>query len=582
MAPNIANKQESVKHIRHTLAHLLASAVLEKFPQAKLALGPTIEHGFYYDIDIGRPVTPEDLPPLEKRMKQLVKQGLEMRQVPIGDQATDTYLATQPFKQELMDELRGKGETITFYRIGNFTDLCRGGHVKNTREINNESFALTHAAGAYWRGDAKKPMLQRIYGVAFGTKAELDHYLTQQTEAANRDHRKIGKELDLFSFQDVAPGAPFWHPNGMIIVRQLEQFWREMHDAAGYWETSTPIMNTAELYKTSGHWEHFRQDIFTLKVDDHDTALKPMNCPSSTKIYASRLRSYRDLPLRLSEIGRLHRHELHGALGGLLRVRQITMDDAHIYCRPDQVQKEIEGVLSLIKSFYKLFGLVPSFKLATMPDHHLGEEKTWRGAEKSLQEALRKAKLVYETKEKDGAFYGPKIDVHIDDALGRTWQVATIQLDFQMPERFQLEYHDEDGQVKRPVMIHRAIFGSFERFLGILIEHTGGHFPLWLSPVQVQIIPVATKHNVIGKKLWMLLHEAGIRAHVDDANETVGYKIRKAEKLKAPFMVVVGDKEKSLTKLTIRVQGKKAPVNVTLKHWIPLLQKNIARRSGKI
>ncbi len=569
----------TLDHIRHTLAHLLAHAVQDTFPQAKFAIGPTIEHGFYYDLDLDKSLTPEDLKPLEKRIKHLIKQRLPMTKVSDSEPGVVAFVKTQPFKQELLAEIKAKHEPATFYQVGKFIDLCRGGHVENTGQINPDAFALTHVAGAYWRGDSTKPMLQRIYGVAFNTKAELDEYRAQLAEAAKRDHRKLGQELELFTFEPVAPGAPFWLPNGMIVVRQLEAYWRQVHDAAGYQETSTPILNSSELYKTSGHWEHFRQDMFTLKVDEQDFALKPMNCPSSTRIFAFRTRSYRELPLRLSEIGRLHRHELRGVLNGLLRVRQITMDDAHIYCRPDQIEAEIKGVMKLVKNFYKLFGLQPTFKLSTMPDHHLGDEATWRKAEASLEKVLKQEKVKYELKPKDGAFYGPKIDIHIDDALKRTWQVATIQLDFQMPERFKLEYTDADGSAKRPVMVHRAIFGSFERFLGILLEHTAGNLPLWLSPVQVQIVPVTSKHITIGKKLLKQLSDAGIRTHLDESNETVGYKIRKAEHQKVPYMVVVGDKEKSLTKLAVRVRGKKQVKTVTLKTWVPQLQKAIANRT---
>lgn len=568
--------------IRHTLAHLLAHAVQDQFAHAKFAIGPTIEDGFYYDLELDRPLTPADLKPLEKRMKHLIKQRLAMNEIPATAPGVREFVAAQPYKQELLAELQAKRETATFFQIGSFIDLCRGGHISNTAQINPDAFTLTHVAGAYWRGDSTRPMLQRVYGVAFATAAELKSYLERRAEAAKRDHRKLGRELDLFSFQDVAPGAPFWHPHGMIVVRQLEQLWREMHDQAGYQETSTPIMNQAELYKTSGHWEHYQGDMFTLDVDEQQYALKPMNCPSSTRIYASQLRSYRDLPLRLSEIGRLHRNELRGVLGGLFRVRQITMDDAHIYARPDQIEQEIKGVLNIVKTFYRLFKLAPSFKLATMPDQHLGEEATWKSAETSLEKVLKSAKLPYELKPKDGAFYGPKIDIHVDDALGRTHQVATIQLDFQMPERFKLEYTDQSGRAVRPVMIHRAIFGSFERFIGILIEHTGGNFPVWLSPVQVQIVPVTTKHNPMAKKLMALLRSAGVRAVADDANETVGYKIRQAEKMKVPYMVVVGDKERALKRVIIRTRGKKQVKTVTTKQWLKQLQLLIIKRGTTI
>lgn len=569
----------NLDHIRHTLSHLLAAAVLERYPDARLAIGPPIEHGFYYDIDTPNPITSADLPKLEQRMREQIKQRLPVEAVKLKNlQEAGRGVGDSPYKRELVQEHTAKGETITFFRIGTFTDLCRGGHVENTKDINPQAFKLTRVAGAYWRGDSTKPMLQRIYGVAFASKPELDQHLKLLAEAEARDHRKLGSELELFTFEPIAPGAPFWLPHGMVVIRQLEKFWREVHDAAGYLETSTPILNNAELYKTSGHWDHFRENMFTFKVDDQDYALKPMNCPLSTRIYAFRGRSYRDLPLRLSEIGRLHRNEVHGSLGGLFRVRQITMDDAHIYCRPDQIEAEIRGVLTIVREFYKLFDLKPSFKLATMPDEHLGEAATWKAAETSLETVLKEEQLLYEIKPKDGAFYGPKIDIHVSDALQRDWQVATIQLDFQMPERFKLEYTDAKGQAQRPVMIHRAIFGSFERFLGIILEHLAGRLPTWLAPVQVQIIPVGSAHVEPSQKLAAEFSKAGVRTYVDEVNETVGYKIRKAEKMKVPYMLVIGDKEVKSIKLNVRVRGTKDVVSMPKTKFITQLQHEITQR----
>ncbi len=571
---------ERLDRIRHTLAHLLATVVLEKYPDAHLAIGPTIEHGFYYDIDAPNPITPDDLPKFEQRMRDLIAQNLTVEKLSIKKlEDAGSAIANSPYKKEMYEDLRKQKQPISFYRMGTFTDLCRGNHVERTGEIDPASFKLTKVAGAYWRGDSSKPMLQRVYGVAFASKHELDAHLKLLAEAEARDHRKIGHDLDLFTFDHVAPGAAFWLPNGMTIVRELERYWREIHDAGGYLETSTPILNNAELYKTSGHWEHFRENMFILKVDEQDFALKPMNCPSSTKIYAHALRSYRDLPLRLSEIGRLHRNEVRGTLGGLLRVRQITMDDAHIYCRPDQIEQEIRGVLRLVVEFYSLFGLTPSFKLSTMPEKHLGEEATWRSAEKQLEYVLNTENLAYQLKPKEGAFYGPKIDIDVNDALQRTWQVATVQLDFQMPERFKLEYVDAKGHAQRPVMIHRAIFGSFERFIGIMLEHLGGRLPTWLAPVQMMLIPVGSDHVDPCRKLAASYRDKGIRVEVSEANETVGYKIRNAEKRKVPYMLVIGDKEKSSTKLQVRVRGKKDVVATTTVKFLAQLKREISQRS---
>lgn len=600
---NISGQQvDELHHLRHSFAHVLAAAVLELFPDAQFGVGPVIENGFYYDFKLPRTLTPGDLQKIEKRMKQIILQKREFKrqELPFADAKIFFKDKGQQFKVELIDDLEKKGTTyagdgeevnadettnkalaagkVTVYSIGAFDDLCRGGHVANTGELNAEAFHLNKLSGAYWRGDQKKTQLQRVYGIAFTDQNQLKEHVQLLEEAAKRDHRKLGKDLDLFSFHDIAPGAPFWHPNGMVIIRELERFWREIHDDMGYLETSTPIMNNAELYKTSGHWDHFRQNMFTLKVDDQDFALKPMNCPSSTKIYSSHLRSYRDLPLRLSEIGRLHRNEIRGALGGLLRVRQITMDDAHIFCRPDQIEKEVGSVFQLVKKFYKTFKLAPRFVLSTRPEKFLGKKEQWEAAEQSLQNFLKKSKVDFTVMPGEGAFYGPKIDISVTDSLKREWQLATIQLDFQMPERFQLEYIDKDGSAKRPVMVHRAIFGSFERFLGILLEHTAGNLPVWLSPVQVGLIPVADRHLKHAQKLGKELKEAGIRVNVDDASETVGNKIRKAALQKTLYVLVIGDKEAKAAKLSVRIRGTERLLAISKKGFLEMVKKQISQR----
>lgn len=574
------SSKPTLEQIRHTLAHLLAHAVQDQFPSAKFAIGPSIETGFYYDIDIGRNLTPEDLKPLEKRMKHLIKQRLEMRDVAADSIPVRSYLEQQPFKQELLREIQDRHEPVTFFQIGTFVDLCRGGHVPHAGHIDPDAFTLSHVAGAYWRGDSTKPMLQRIYGLAFSTKAELNEHLAMQAEAAKRDHRKIGKELGIFSMHGTSPGTPFWLPNGMIMIRELEDLLRQEYRRRGFQEVRTPVLAKKELWEQSGHWQNYRQNMFTLKVDTEEYALKAMNCPESTFIYREHIRSYRDLPLRLAEFGVLHRNEVAGALGGLFRVRGFVMDDAHIYVRPDQIRKEISDQLQFTMSMHKIFGLKPSFVLATRPNRAIGDPKLWDLAEQSLAKALKSNKIPYTEAAKDGAFYGPKIDINVTDSIGRPRTIATIQLDFFMPESFNLEYTDDKGVSQRPVMIHRAIFGSFERFIGLLIEHYAGAFPLWLSPVQVQIIPVTSKHNPIGKKLLQMLFDTNIRVTLDDANETVGYKIRKAEKMKVPYMIVVGDKEKSLASLSIRVRGKPDTVKIATKKFLAQLAADIAARKA--
>jgi len=572
--------KSNLENIRHSLAHLLAAAVLKKFPGAKLGIGPTIENGFYYDFLLPRSLSPEDLKEFEKTMRELIRKRLPFKGGPVTDAEARKLFADQPFKLDLIREFSEGGQKLTIYKTGDiFTDLCRGGHVKSTSEINPDAFRLTDIAAAYWHGDENKPQLQRIYGVAFKNKKELEAYLKMEEEAKKRDHRKIGAEMDLFSFHGVAPGAVFWHGKGMIIFRELEKLIREELDNAGYEEISTPIMVKKEIFEKSGHWKYYRENMFYW-TDGNDTlVLKPMNCPESTYIYNSKIRSYKDLPLRLAEIGRLHRNERSGTLGGLLRVRAITMDDAHIYLRPDQIKKEISALLKLVKKIYGMFGFKLSFRLATMPDSALGNRALWNKAETALKSALKDNKTKFEIKPKDGAFYGPKIDVHVKDAIGRDWQLATIQLDLAMlPEKFNLVYTDEKGRKQKPVVIHRAIFGSFERFLGVLIEHTAGNLPTWLAPVQARIAPVSEKSAAYAKKLLKLFKEKGIRADLASESETLGKNIRAAEMEKIPYIVVVGEKEMKDKNLSVRERHKKENVKMTIEEFLKKITDEIKNR----
>jgi threonyl-tRNA synthetase len=533
---------EPLPTLRHSASHVMAQAVKQLFPEVKLAIGPAIEDGFYYDFAKSTPFTPEDLEKIEARMREIVKADLPFAREEMSREAAVRFFEErgEPFKVEI---LRGiDALTVSLYRQGEFIDLCRGPHVPSTGHV--KAFKLLSTSGAYWRGSEKNPMLQRIYGTAWLTQEELDRHLWRLEEAKKRDHRKLGRELDLFDFYDVAPGAPFWLPNGMLLVRELEKFAREHLDARGYLEISTPMLVNKRLWEQSGHWEHYADNMFKVEVEEDLFSLKPMNCPPSTFVYRRHLRSYRDLPLRYSEMGRCHRNERSGTLTGLVRVRQFTQDDAHIYCRPDQLQDELTALLELVLEWYKTFTLAPSFKLSTRPEKRLGTEAQWDAAETALHQALKGNGLAYEVNPGDGAFYGPKIDVDVQDVLGRRWQIATIQVDLTMlPDRFQLEYIDADGQPKRPVVIHRAIFGSYERFVGILTEHFAGAFPTWLAPVQARVLPVSEKHAEYGRRVWRELRDARIRAELDDRNEKLGYRIREAQLRKVPYMLVVGERE---------------------------------------
>jgi threonyl-tRNA synthetase len=519
----------------------MAQAVKRLFPAVRVAIGPSIEDGFYYDFAKAEPFTPEDLVKIEEVMRDIATADHPFERQEMAREEAIRFFRerNEPFKVEILEGL--DAARVSLYRQGDFIDLCRGPHVSSTGQVKH--FKLLSSSGAYWRGDERNPMLQRIYGTAWLTQEELDKHLWRLQEAKKRDHRKLGRELDLYAFHDISPGAPFWLPNGWTLVRELERFVREVLDARGYQEISTPILVNKRLWEQSGHWDHYRENMFLVESEEQVFGLKPMNCPESTLVYRHALRSYRDLPLRFSDMGRLHRNERSGTLTGLMRVRQFTQDDAHIYCRLDQTQDEITALLELVREWYKTFMLEPYFKLSTRPEKSLGTDEQWQAAEGALQDALRANGLAFELNPGDGTFYGPKIDVDVQDALGRRWQVATIQVDFQQPDRFGLEYIDSDGQAKRPVMIHRAIFGSFERFVGVLVEHYAGAFPTWLAPVQARVLPISEKHIDYARTVHGRLRGGRIRAELDDRNEKLGYRIRDAQVRKVPYMLVVGARE---------------------------------------
>ena len=572
---------EPLPTLRHSTAHLMAQAVTQIFPEVKVAIGPAIEDGFYYDFAKPAPFTPEDLERIEAGMRELAKQDLAfVREEMARDKAIRFFEERgEPFKVEI---LRGiDAPTVSFYRQGDFVDLCRGPHVASTGAIR--FFKLLSSSGAYWRGSEKNPMLQRIYGTAWLTKEELDQYLWRLEEAKKRDHRKLGRELDLFEFHDISPGAAFWLPGGMVLVRELEKFARESLDARGYQEISTPLLVNKKLWVQSGHWDHYQDNMFKVEVEDETFSLKPMNCPESTYVYRRTVRSYRDLPIRYSEMGRCHRNERSGTLTGLIRVRQFTQDDAHIYCRPDQLQAEITDLLDLVREWYGTFGLRPSYRLSTRPPDKLGTEQQWDLAEEGLHESLRANGLAYDLDKGGGAFYGPKIDIDVEDTLARQWQLATIQVDLTMlPERMECEYIDTDGQPKRPVVIHRAIFGSYERFIAILTEHFAGAFPTWLAPVQARLLPVSEKHAEYAKAVHARLRAAGIRAHLDDRNEKLGYRIREAQVHKVPYTLVVGEREAQQDTASLRPRGSDQSAVLPVSQILAGLAAEIGSRSATL
>ena len=543
--------KEGKEVFRHTSAHILAQAIKRLYPEAKLAIGPSIENGFYYDIDLDHRLVPEDLEKIEAEMKKIAKEDLKIERFELPRNEALELMKEQgeDYKVELISDLP-ESEIISFYKQGDFTDLCRGPHLPSTKKV--KAVKLQSVAGAYWRGDENNKMLQRIYGTSFEKNKDLEEYLHLLEEAKKRDHRKLGKELGLFMIPEEGPGFPMFLPKGMELKNELLKFWREIHRKAGYIEIESPIILNRKLWETSGHWYHYKENMYTSMIDEEEFALKPMNCPGGMLIYKSEAHSYRDFPIRVGELGRVHRHELSGALHGLMRVRAFTQDDAHIFMLPNQIKSEIKGVVKLIDEVYSKFGFSYKVELSTRPEDSMGSDEDWNLAEDSLKGALEELNLDYVINEGDGAFYGPKIDFHLEDSLGRTWQCGTIQLDFQLPQRFSLDYIGQDGEKHRPIVIHRVIFGSIERFIGILIEHFAGKFPTWLAPVQVKVLPISNKFEDYSKKVRDTLNEAGIRVELDGRDEKIGYKIREARNERVPYMIVIGEKEENLNKISLR------------------------------
>ena len=535
------DSEEGRRAFNHTASHILAQAVKRLYPGAKLAIGPAIADGFYYDIDVEPAFGPEELEKIEAEMHKIVKEAYDIERFELDRAGADALMADEPYKLELIAEHSANGEPVSFYKQGEFTDLCAGPHLPDTGRV--KAVKLIQTTGAYWRGDAQNKMLCRVYGVAFPKQSELDAHLKMLEEAKKRDHRKLGKELELFDIFDEGPGFPAFLPNGMVVRNELEKFWREIHQKAGYVEVRTPQIMSRTLWENSGHWDHYKDNMYTTIIDDMDYCIKPMNCPGGILVYKRKPHSYRDLPIRMGELGIVHRHELSGALHGLMRVRCFTQDDAHIFCTPDQLMDEIFGVINLIDSVYKVFGFEYDLELSTRPEDSMGSDEDWEAATNALRQALDSLDRPYKINEGDGAFYGPKIDFHLEDSLGRTWQCGTIQVDFQMPERFDITYMGADGEKHRPIMLHRVAFGSIERFIGILIEQFAGAFPLWLAPVQVEVIPVSERHLEYAAKVRDQMRAAGLRCELDTRNEKMGYKIREAQMMKIPYMLVVGDKE---------------------------------------
>ncbi len=564
----------------HTASHIMAQAVKRLYPDVKLTIGPSIENGFYYDFDCGdTPFTTEDLEKIEKEMKKIVKEGLVLEKFELSaDEATNMMQEKdEPYKVELIAEHAGKGEAISFYKQGEFTELCAGPHLMTVSPV--KAFKLTQCTGAYWRADANNKMLCRVYGTAFPKASMLEEYLKMLEEAKKRDHRKLGKELELFTILEEGPGFPFFLPKGMILKNLLVDYWREIHRKAGYYEIATPIILSRTLWERSGHWDHYKENMYTTKIDDEDFAIKPMNCPGGMLVYKTKMRSYKDLPLRMGELGIVHRHELSGALHGLMRVRNFTQDDAHIFMTKEQIKDEIKNVVNLIDSVYKTFGFEYHIELSTQPENSIGAKEDWDIATDALRDAITELGYDYEVNEGDGAFYGPKLDFHLKDCLGRTWQCGTIQLDFQLPERFELEYTGSDGEKHRPIMIHRVVFGSIERFIGIITEHFAGAFPMWLAPVQVKFLPVADRHLDYVNKIKEQFENAGIRCEVDDRSEKVGFKIRNAQLEKVPYMILAGDKDIENGTISIRSRKNGDEGACTVEEFIKRAKEEVANKS---
>ena len=562
---------------RHTSAHMLAQAIKRLYPEAKFAIGPSIENGFYYDIDLEERLTMEDLAKLEAEMKKIAKEDLKVERYELPKEEALKWAKEngEIYKEELINELP-EGEIISFYKQGDFTDLCRGPHLPSTKKV--KAVKLLSVAGAYWRGDEKNKMLQRIYGISFEKNKDLEEYLHLLEEAKKRDHRKLGKELELFFIPEEGPGFPLFLPKGMELKNALLKYWRELHREDGYYEIETPIILSRHLWETSGHWYHYKENMYTVKIDEQDFAIKPMNCPGSMLYYQSKPHSYRDFPMRVAELGRVHRHELSGALHGLMRVRAFTQDDAHIFMLPEQIKDEIKGVVKLIDRVYKTFGFEYHLELSTRPEDSMGTDEEWETAENGLREALEELNLPYILNEGDGAFYGPKIDFHLKDCLGRTWQCGTIQLDMQLPQRFDISYVGQDGEKHRPVMIHRVALGSIERFIGILIEQYAGKFPVWLAPTQVKILPISDKYMDYANEVKKALFDAGVRVEMDDRAEKIGFKIREAQLQKVPYMLVVGEKEAAENQVAVRSRDKGEMGSMDLNEFVSMVVKEDAER----
>ncbi len=568
---------EALEHMRHSCAHIMAEAVQELFPGVQIAYGPTTDDGFYYDFAMEHALSPEDFPAIEAKMKEIIARNEPfVRRVVTREQAAEEF-AAQRLKVEHIGELP-EGVDISIYDHGSFKDLCHGPHIPSAGKIG--AVKLMKISGAYWKADASREQLQRLYGTAFFKQKDLDAYLTFLEEAEKRDHRKIGREMNLFMFRDEAPGFPFFLPNGMIIKNQLIEYWRELHREAGYVEVATPLIMNRHLWEMSGHWDHYKDNMYSTQIDEEPFCVKPMNCPGGVMVYQNTLHSYRELPLRIAELGVVHRHEMRGALHGLFRVRCFTQDDAHLFVRPDQITEEIKGVVNLINQVYSKFGFDYFVELSTRPEDSMGSDEDWEAATNGLIEALKEMGLDYKVNEGDGAFYGPKIDFHLRDCLGRTWQCGTVQLDFQMPLNFSLEYIDADGERKRPIMLHRVLFGSIERFIGVLTEHYAGKFPVWLAPLQVKVLPVSEKSMDYAKDIYGKLFDAGIRVELDERGETIGYKIREARQVdRVPYMLILGEKEMEAGTVSVRDRATDKTVTTTLDEFLAKVKEEIRTRA---
>ena len=577
-----AKDEKGLSALRHTTSHVMAQAVKRLYPNTKLAIGPSIADGFYYDMEFETPLTSDDFEKIEAEMKKIVKEDLKIERFTLPREKAIEFMKEkeEPYKVELIEDLP-EGEEISFYQQGEFVDLCAGPHLMSTKEVG-KAFKIMSLAGAYWRGDEHNQMLTRLYATAFAKKDELEAYITMMEEAKKRDHRKLGKELGLFMMHEAGPGFPFFLPKGMVLKNTLLDYWREIHRKAGYVEISTPVILNRSLWETSGHWDHYKNNMYTTVIDGEDYAIKPMNCPGGVLVYASEPRSYRDLPLRMGELGLVHRHEKSGQLHGLMRVRCFTQDDAHIFMTPEQIKDEIKGVAGLINEVYSLFGFQYHVELSTRPEDSMGSDEDWEMATDALRSALDELQLPYVVNEGDGAFYGPKIDFHLVDCIGRTWQCGTIQLDFQLPQRFELEYVGADGEKHRPIMIHRVVFGSIERFIGILIEHFAGAFPTWLAPVQVKVLPISDKYMDYAQNVLNKLTEAGIRAEVDTRAEKIGYKIREAQTAKIPYLLVVGQKEEEENTVSVRSRAAGDEGARSLDTFIADILKEIETKENRV